>query len=621
MGDAGHGGDGGHGGDAGSPGDAGATDGPSSTLDGAAPVGSDLCIEDGWCWERPSFFGVEMTGVWGSSFSDVWAVGRGGTILHFDGTSWTRLPPITPEPLYDVHGSGPKDVWAVGRHVVLHWDGTAWTSMNAPATKGWLHTVFAVAPGDAWFGGDWQALMHWDGKQFTLTEQNVVASYRALVGFASNDVWAVGDSATVQHFDGTSWTLTGADFTGFPSCTSAWGSSSKDVYLACGADGADSVQHWDGAAWKSVAFPSSVQVGPQIVAGSSSSDVWLFSNEWNCARWDGSAWTRQTPIEGEQLADAWLDPASGKGFAVGMGGRLLRRDATTTWTAASGLHADAYDELGGVFALTDDDAWAVGSQKVLRYSGQTWQSVASATTTNAQEFNGVWASGPDDAWITAWGDFPNSLQRWNGSAFSVVTGRPDGEGFLDDVWGTSANDVWIVANDGTIVHWDGSALTMLLEGLGTVGGGTGAVHGTGPSDVWMTGDGLHHWDGHSLSAVTGLPALPQGASLAAVHAIAADDVWVTASLGGVYRWNGTTWTTPPVPPLRQDDNGNLQLSGFAGTSSSDLWAIGTDGDVFHFDGSAWKRSMTAGTGLAPLARTPGGQIIAVGSSGAILRRH
>jgi hypothetical protein len=135
----------------------------------------------------------------------------------------------------------------------------------------------------------------------------------------------------------------------------------------------------------------------------------------------------------------------------------------------------------------------------------------------------------------------------------------------------------------------------------------------------MIGAGLRHWDGTNLTTVT-LPPLPMYANLIAVHAVAANDVWVSAEQGVVYRWNGTAWTTPPVPPLRADENGNVGLFGFEGTSSNDLWAAGMDGDVFHFDGTSWRRSMTAGVGISALVRTPGGDEIAVGSSGAILRR-
>ena len=57
-----------------------------------------------------------LTGVWGSSASDVYAVGVGGTILHFDGSRWTLVDPSTTPPPTDLSAvsGGGSDVIAVG---------------------------------------------------------------------------------------------------------------------------------------------------------------------------------------------------------------------------------------------------------------------------------------------------------------------------------------------------------------------------------------------------------------------------------------------------------------------------------------------------------------------------
>lgn len=82
-------------------------------------------------------------GVWGSAANDVWAVGgdedapdTGGTVWRFDGATWTRQDlsgvraaglPL----LFKVWGRAADDVYAVGRlGVILHWDGTRWTLLN-----------------------------------------------------------------------------------------------------------------------------------------------------------------------------------------------------------------------------------------------------------------------------------------------------------------------------------------------------------------------------------------------------------------------------------------------------------------------------------------------------------
>jgi hypothetical protein len=52
--------------------------------------------------------------IWGSSATDVWAVGDNGTILHYNGTNWTNASSATLEVLNRVWGSSSSDVWAVG---------------------------------------------------------------------------------------------------------------------------------------------------------------------------------------------------------------------------------------------------------------------------------------------------------------------------------------------------------------------------------------------------------------------------------------------------------------------------------------------------------------------------
>lgn len=59
--------------------------------------------------------------VWGSSATDVWAVGARGTILRWRGSSWAPVPSGTANDLYAVWGSG-GDVWVSGANgTVLKW--------------------------------------------------------------------------------------------------------------------------------------------------------------------------------------------------------------------------------------------------------------------------------------------------------------------------------------------------------------------------------------------------------------------------------------------------------------------------------------------------------------------
>jgi photosystem II stability/assembly factor-like uncharacterized protein len=61
--------------------------------------------------------------VWGTSSSDVWVVGDGACVLHWDGTTWSRvkvtgLGERRPD-LFAVWAPGPGHVWVGGDGVLL----------------------------------------------------------------------------------------------------------------------------------------------------------------------------------------------------------------------------------------------------------------------------------------------------------------------------------------------------------------------------------------------------------------------------------------------------------------------------------------------------------------------
>ena len=63
-----------------------------------ASVSSYLDTDWEWQMGKPQ---TNMRGVWGSSSSNVFAVGDGGVIMHYDGTDWTDMD--TPLQNINVH--------------------------------------------------------------------------------------------------------------------------------------------------------------------------------------------------------------------------------------------------------------------------------------------------------------------------------------------------------------------------------------------------------------------------------------------------------------------------------------------------------------------------------------
>src|SRR5438093_5827864 len=161
-------------------------------------------------------------GTWASSAADVFAVGAGGTIRHFNGSSWELQNSGTLNDLHGVWGSSSADVFAVGDSgTILHYDGSNWTTQ--PASR--FPAPFANAI-------PWRIASVW--------------------GSSATDVFAVGSDprnsvagytvvSPVWHYDGTTWT---ADTVGGCFLRAVWGSSSADVFAV-----GDGVLHYDGATW------------------------------------------------------------------------------------------------------------------------------------------------------------------------------------------------------------------------------------------------------------------------------------------------------------------------------------------------------------------------------------
>src|SRR5258706_2462232 len=97
-----------------------------------------------------------LQSVWGSSGTDVFAVGE-GTILHYDGAAWHPMTVPSTSVLYQaVWGSGPADVYAVGSvgniGIVDHYDGTAWSNVVSSGSA-FFNGVWGTSASDVWFVG------------------------------------------------------------------------------------------------------------------------------------------------------------------------------------------------------------------------------------------------------------------------------------------------------------------------------------------------------------------------------------------------------------------------------------------------------------------------------------
>ncbi len=174
---------------------------------------------DGRYWKR-MYVGYDsiLTGIWGSSATDVFAVGSDGLILHYNGRIWLPMSSGTDQMLGGVWGSSANDVFAVGKEgTVVHYNGSGWSIMGN-FTRGWLNGVWGSSGTDVYAVGaiydaktvydgapaDTGVILHYNGTAWSV----VMETERGLNGVwgrSADDVFAVGYGGLILHYDGSAW--------------------------------------------------------------------------------------------------------------------------------------------------------------------------------------------------------------------------------------------------------------------------------------------------------------------------------------------------------------------------------------------------------------------------------
>jgi hypothetical protein len=259
--------------------------------------------------------------------NDAWAVGNyigsdyaAHTLIeNWNGSTWSFIPSPDGGPannvLTGVAGTSASDVWAVGQSrsasgsiqtLTEHWNGTSWQVVSSPnpgASDDVLNGVFALASNDVWAAGeslgpaspDQALLLHWNGSAWSVTKTPALGNtgvFYAVSG-ANGLVTAAGDlfptvgaptqTLADQSVNEKSFVVTASPnntttdnlFYGVSviSPTNAW---AVGQYLDSSGNPITLTEQWNGTAWNIVTSPNP-GVGGNIlaaVAATSANDVW-----------------------------------------------------------------------------------------------------------------------------------------------------------------------------------------------------------------------------------------------------------------------------------------------------------------------------------------------------------
>ena len=257
---------------------------------------------------------------------------------------------------------------------------------------------------------------------------------------------------------------------------------------------------WDGSSWTEIIAQPPVEDNGYIldleaVSVVSDHDVWAVGKgieEWrwplqpryNILHYDGTEWCllgvggngcssisvansidTTTHLKAVHVIDSDGDGEGDFGFAAGKDGKFLKFNGSG-WTEI----AMGGSEVKGVFVLSATDAWAVGkSNTVFHWSGSFWQKLDGNTglagIAGDPEWRGVYMldtdgdGEADDGWMVGKG---NRAARYSPDSGGQWTDHnTTGVGNMNAVAMFSSTDVWAVADDGNLAHWDGSAWTVI----------------------------------------------------------------------------------------------------------------------------------------------------------------
>jgi hypothetical protein len=500
--------------------------------------------------------------------------------------------------------SSPTDIWAAPKSFGLHHlSGTTWTF--DPRNVGATHAFWGFAPNDVYLfydAGTW----HWNGSAWSAdTSVPSLGSPTAAYASASNNLFVLA-GATLHHFNGTWGTKSIA---GFSAYTAAGGMGSTifiggtnsvgDAVIARSQDG--------GGAW-TITNLTTIMVANGFAGNVISIHVKAVDDVWAIVQsglfhFDGKAWSVDVlPTSLPLLAVASLGSevlAGGYDPQNGQGGRTYRFLGTSLVDLAEMGSPTRYElalprPVTSGSARASDDMWIgttgdlAATSTTAHFDGHRWTtySMPGGVTKAVGGFaqfatNDVYAAVVD-----------HGIYHFNGANWSNDLGSTLASG---GIWGTDASHLHALVNN-QIRTRGASSWTVEFAGTRQMAG----ICGRAEDDIWAVGNQITmHYNGANWSIVGEGNAMWGGN---AVWTAPGADVFVADRAGVIHRFDGTTWTHTSTGTA-------FDLTSIWGTSNNDVFAVGKGSTVLHFDGMNW----------APVRVDVGTQLLSVfGSGGTVI---
>ncbi len=139
----------------------------------------------------------------------IFAAGSTGTIIQFDGTSWSEMETGTDKNLNSIYMVSATDGWAAGvEGILLRCSAGVWEEFPTETDSRTFNNVLGFASDDVYFLSysliEGSTLHHWNGTD--LTDMKTFSdNMTCLAGDGPDNLWVAGGTNAIHHFNGTTW--------------------------------------------------------------------------------------------------------------------------------------------------------------------------------------------------------------------------------------------------------------------------------------------------------------------------------------------------------------------------------------------------------------------------------
>lgn len=282
-----------------------------------------LCSRDaaGQTWIQqtsPTPFGLNC--VWGSAGNNVWAGGASGTLLKYDGFSWSSQSDGTNVNITSIGGVNASNIWVSHTNNMRYFNGSSWSTATSYLPNSSLD-VWAYNTSNIWYVGNSGTILKYDGSIWSAQTSNAFLNLRSVWGADPYNVWAVGNGGTIVKYDGATWTPQPSSTT--DNLYGVWGTDATHVW-AVGSNGV--ILKYNGIFWTQETNPfGSIQLNS--IWGTDANNVWAVGASGRILKYNGFSWNLENFNSLTNLNGVWGN-STGM-WAVGTGGVILYQSLGT----------------------------------------------------------------------------------------------------------------------------------------------------------------------------------------------------------------------------------------------------------------------------------------------------